>query len=40
LSLKFQSGLLIVMILDDTFSPILQMIDFLRAKRLIPLSTS
>ncbi len=39
MSLNFQSDLLIFMILDGTFSPILQMTDFLRAKRLIVLST-
>jgi len=39
LSLEFQSNLLIVMVSDDLSSPILQMTDFLRAKRLIRLST-
>jgi len=38
MSLNFQSDLLIFMILDDTFSPILQLTDFLTAKRLIRLS--
>ncbi len=39
LSLNFQSDLLIFMIWDDPFSPILQLTDFLGARRLIPLST-
>ncbi len=38
LSLNCQGDLLIFMILDDRLSPILQMTDFLRAKRLIRLS--
>ena len=39
LSLEFQSDFLMVMVSDDTMPPILQMTDFLRAKRLIPLSS-
>jgi len=39
MSLNIQSDLLVFMIWDDTLSPILQMTDFLGAKRLIPLST-
>ncbi len=35
LSLNCQGDLLIFMILDDLLSPILQMTDFLRAKKLI-----
>ena len=38
-SLNFQSDLLIFMILDDRFSPIPELTDFLSANRLIPLST-